>query len=304
MTKANRTKIIPVLNTFIALCVSITLVACSSSRKAPVDSVEHVKTKSSQDLPTKKLESNQNSEISYPYSAPGTLSTESITEPTTSDIAIQKIKNIDENSLNTDELSTLNLAKASIFSVRNQHTQNLASLKNISTSKLTQEQTSHYYWIKARSLYLTRDYTGALESLATRNDLLEDNQQKENNENMMLNIKNSLSKAQVKSIQASTQNTSLFNWLSQASQSELSPLLKYSPLDTDKTTRKTIYSNWSGSSPKKIALLLPLSSRFSKSALEFKRGFDQAHTLNPSFKPIIQVYDTDTADIRTLISFA
>lgn len=325
MTKANRIKIIPVLNSFIGLSISIALSACSSSQKAPLESVEAnnpaVSQSSNPNKTTTSYYQDKNRESSYPYTTKGSIFSEPANTTTNSittqlysieqlinskqyTTALSKAEAIDKNTLKANENASLELAKSSIYSAQNQHNKSLDSLRQVNSVYLSQEQTSHYYWIKARSLYLTQNYTGALEALATRNDLLLDSKQKANNERMMSDITNSLSDDEINIIKTRTRNTSLLAWLSQSTQRPLSPLLNSDSINLNQGTKTKIKSTWLQSSPRKIALLLPLSSRFSKSALEFKNGFERAHTQTFSYKPIIQVYDTDLTSIDRLITKA
>lgn len=68
----------------------------------------------------------------------------------------------------------------------------------------------------------------------------------------------------------------------------------------------SIASNWNDDSAKRIALLLPLSSKFANAARSFEDGFKTAHrNNNAQYKPQISVYNIDTAaDIQTILGQA
>jgi len=214
---------------------------------------------------------------------------------------------IDRSRLSLQDRASLSLAEAQIYSASNQNDLALNTLNNIQPSLLPLDESSQFFWLKARTQYQLGDIQGSLESLADRENYLSA-EEIPSNQSMMMSIINTLSVEEIERISQSTFNSSLLYWL--ASNQLIAPQQNQfenfsTPLQNNIENTAIINSNWQINSPKKIAVLLPFSSNFSAAAKQFELGFNQAHQSNFSNnKPQIRFYDIGAGDIPNKLSLA
>ena len=215
------------------------------------------------------------------------------------------LSRIDRNQLSLQDLSSLSLAEAQIYSAQGQNEFALSTLNTIQPSLLPLNDSSRYFWLKARTQYLMGDTRGALESLAERENYLSQDEIV-GNQTMMNNIMKTLSAEEIETIAKTTLNPSLIYWLNAN---------RYIASDTQNlqlnlpqqglANSAQITSNWTVNSPRSIAILLPFNSRFGTAAKEFEKGFRQAHQENPNtVKPVLRFYDTGNSDIASQLNLA
>ncbi len=141
------------------------------------------------------------------------------------------------------------------------------------------------------------DYDSAISALIQRESLLVGNTRAETSR-YTWQVINSLSTEVRQSIIKQTTNVTVRNRLEQSLDGQFA-VQTPTPTQFDQwrdTTinqqKQTIGNNWSASSPQKIAVLLPLTSRFSKAALAVMDGIEYLHDANLSpYKPSIDFYD-------------
>lgn len=317
MTKNSPTKIITAFANRISvslllLFLVLFLAACTSTQKAPSD----------------RIETANGGLISQPYKGSGTIFSESQeklelgerSSPVTQleiiinngeyDRALLFISSIDQKQLTLNEQARLSLAKATIYSAKNQNSESIAALNDIQLNLLSRQQTSRYYWIKARAMYFIGDFQQTLEALAQRQAFLPPEEQT-GNQAMMERIIANLSPEQLIYIKQQSINPDLQYWFSKNPQIQAGNGLSMQPIDlidNNLITRRpasNLPSIWSQQSPKQIAVLLPFNSKFSQAAEQFKQGFMAAHSQNATpYRPQIRFYDVGAGDIGRKISLA
>jgi len=291
MTKRSKTKIIPVLKASLIASVALIFSACSSTQKAPSSTAYETvtSTQAGTYTTTPPIFTQPIEQIELDGRSSPLNEIESLINSEQYDLALSKIDSTDKKQLSLNEQARLNLAKASILSVKDQNTQCLITLSIIPLS-------------------LLNNYKTSLESLAERNAFLQPKDQA-HNQAMMTKISSSLSINQLNSINQETNNPDLQYWFSQqnfssAPEQQYSHSQNYIPENSQSITAnnlRRIDSNWNTNSPKKLAVLLPFSSKFSKAANQFKDGFNKAHAGNLSYKPSVQFYDVGSSDISSTI---
>jgi len=141
------------------------------------------------------------------------------------------------------------------------------------------------------------DYDSAIAALIDRESLLVGNSKAET-ARYTWQVINNLSPKERQNIIQTTNNFGVRNRLEQRSQGQFatqtelpSQFDQWRPSSAD-DNKQNIDSQWNATSPKRIAVLLPLTSRYTKAAHAVMDGIEHQHNANFSpYKPSIEFYD-------------
>ncbi len=213
---------------------------------------------------------------------------------------------IDKSRLSLKDQARLSLAEGTIFAANNQNDAALQALNNIQPSLLSLADNSRFFWLKARTQYQTGDSRGALESLANRENYIEQSEIPAN-QSMMQNIMSELTEEEKQQLAQSTENPNLLYWLGEHQYFQSTPNNLSSGINSPQIFNPnigSIDSSWQTTSPRQVAVLLPYNSNFATAAKEFEKGINQAHNTNNFNKPQLRFYDVGAGDIQAKMNIA
>lgn len=223
--------------------------------------------------------------------------------------AIKWLEQIDISYLSTTELPRFWLLQARSMAFTNRNSEALAQLERINFEQLDNAYKADFLQITAQAQLALGNKREALEALADREtfisrDLAASNQQ------ALLEIIDSTTDAELAAIQAATSNQTLLQWIELISLSDSSRSDGFdSALTPNNITpfeqTADLESNWGPTAPRRIALLLPLSSQFRSAAQAFEQGFRQANRRNNASVSIV-TYDISGSEnqIQSVINQA
>ena len=214
---------------------------------------------------------------------------------------------IDKSRLSLKDQARLSLAEGTIFAANNQNEAALQTLNSIQPALLSLTDNSRFFWLKARTQYQTGNSQGALESLANRENYIEQSEIPAN-QSMMQSIMSTLTEAQKQQLAQSTENPNLLYWLGENQYYQTNPEHLQQGINSPQIFNPNIgdiNSIWQATSPRQVAVLLPYNSNFAKAAKDFESGINQAHNANVNGnRPQLRFYDVGSGDIQTKISIA
>lgn len=217
---------------------------------------------------------------------------------------------INPNALTPQEQQQYRVLTAKKLAFNQRNSEALQLLEQVNFPQLAPiEYRADYYSIRAQSEFAIGNKDQAMIALLERENYLSRSELAGNQQRLWAIIDLS-TPAEIANIQANTNSQALLDWLelatlsNQARGQAQNPAYRYEDdyqnqnNDLNGATLNDIPSAWSASSPRRIALLLPLSSQFGGAAKAFESGFRQAHrgnranTINNSSnKPLIKTYD-------------
>ena len=203
--------------------------------------------------------------------------------------------------LSTTDQQTYRILQATALYRNQNYDSAWRNVQTINLQAIGNRNSLQKYWrLRGFLEYRQGRISNSINSLVQRENYLDDRLSRSQNDEQIRVIIESLNAEQIAQLNSSNLSQQVLSRITASRQNNNNPTYPspytstYPTEEIGRSTTKMLQvPSWPANAPRNIALLLPLSSRFSSSASEVEQGFRTAHSNDPSpFKPNVQLIDT------------